>query len=53
MKVIIRLSGEGGCSTIKECTKEEYEFLRDIENTMGDVEDDAYAPSIDIRIYEE
>ena len=25
MKVIIRLSGEGGCSTIKECTKEEYE----------------------------
>jgi hypothetical protein len=46
MKVKITLSGDSNCSTIKECSEEQYQFLLDIEKTMGDYEDESYSPYI-------
>lgn len=52
MKVEIVLSSEGRCSTIREVTKEQYDFLLSIQDTMGDHEDTSYSPMMYINIVE-
>lgn len=52
MRVRIILSGEAGCSTIKECSMEQYMFLLSIVETMGDETNESYSPMIFVEILE-
>ena len=49
MKVRITLSGEDNCSTVIDCTKDQYDFLIMISNKMGDEENNSYSPSINVE----
>ena len=49
MKIKITLTGEGCCSTIKECSEEQYKFLSEIVQDMGDYEYESYSPIIHLE----
>ena len=49
MKVRITLNGEDNCSTVINCTEEQYDFLIMISNKMGDEEDNSYSPSMNVE----
>ena len=54
MRIRITLVGDyGNCSTIKECSQEQYDFLESILDTMGDEIEEDYCPDLYIEKVDE